>query len=239
MKILKERGEYLAERAVRYRNASVVLFAVLALLILYFSFSQNLCLICPVALVFIFGYSNIFLHYNYGRNYRRGLEGEELLTKTLSDLSDDYYLINDIRLPGIYGNIDHILLGPNGIFVIETKNYRGKIRGDGDTWIRHYGVGFNGRDYKFRSPCRQVKRNAVKTRQLIESSKILKNNVWVEGIVVFTNQDVELQLANPATPVLKINELCDYIKNKKSNVRFSPRELNSIGKVIMKQAYKK
>ena len=35
-------------------------------------------------------------------------------------------------LPESYGNIDHIILGSNGIFVIESKNYDGKIICNGD-----------------------------------------------------------------------------------------------------------
>ena len=47
-------------------------------------------------------------------------------------LKGDYILLNDLTLPDRDGGttqIDHILLSPFGIFVIETKNYKGWIFG--------------------------------------------------------------------------------------------------------------
>ncbi len=57
------------------------------------------------------------------RRVQRGLEGEESITALLQHLPDDYLLVNDVVLPRGRGNVDHVLLGPCGIVVIETKNY--------------------------------------------------------------------------------------------------------------------
>ena len=74
---------------------------------------------------------------NMGSNYVKGLYSEILVTEYLKELDDSYYLINDIILPNSYGNIDHILLGPNGIFVIESKHFEGEIRCNGDNWYQY------------------------------------------------------------------------------------------------------
>ncbi|MDD2679079.1 MAG: hypothetical protein PHS81_04315, partial [Candidatus Nanoarchaeia archaeon] len=94
------------------------------------------------------------------------------------------------------------------------------------------------RNYDLRSPSKQVKRGAVKIKQIIESSKIFKKplNIWVEGIVVFTNPNVKLQLSNTTVPILEMNKLCDYIKSKKPRIKFSSQELESIEKAILGQA---
>lgn len=216
MKILKESGNYLETKADENKKISYVFF-IIGMLVFF------LKLFSP-----IFKIGNSFS--NRASNYRSGLEAEKLVTETLFVLDDNYYLINDIKLPESYGNIDHVILGPNGIFVIETKNYSGTIICNGDEWIRHYEGGFleSDRDYDTGSPSKQVKRNAVKIKQ------ILDRNVWVEGIVVFTNPNVELQISGTTTPILQIDELCDYIKNKKSRIKFSTKELESIGKTILK-----
>ena len=47
-------------------------------------------------------------------------------------LDERYILINDVTLPDEQGGttqIDHIVLSPFGVFVIETKNYKGWIFG--------------------------------------------------------------------------------------------------------------
>ncbi|MDD2777648.1 MAG: nuclease-related domain-containing protein [Methanocellales archaeon] len=176
--------------------------------------------------------------------------GETLVEEYLKELNDNYYLINDIMLPERYGNIDHILFCPNGIFVIETKNYEGEIICDGDEWHRHYEGGFTismrGRpywkepiDYDIRSPSKSVKGNAVKLKQLIESQRNIFRNpikIWVEGIVVFTDPNVNLKLNKPTVTVLKVEELCDYLKNKESKLKFSSKELELIENLILMQA---
>jgi len=66
----------------------------------------------------------------------QGSIGEEAVIIKLCELSDSYYLLNDVRLilpKSVYwkkhkeyvrsSQIDHILVGPNGIFLIETKNW--------------------------------------------------------------------------------------------------------------------
>jgi hypothetical protein len=54
-----------------------------------------------------------------------GRKGESKVTETLKSLPDDYVVLNNIVLPDSKGNVDHVLIGPNGVFVIETKNYSG------------------------------------------------------------------------------------------------------------------
>ncbi len=47
-------------------------------------------------------------------------------------LDERYILLNDVTLPDEFAGttqIDHILLSPFGVFVIETKNYKGWIFG--------------------------------------------------------------------------------------------------------------
>lgn len=58
-------------------------------------------------------------------NYTKGLLGETIVGYKLQSLSDDYYVINDLRTP--FGNIDHIVIGMSGIYIIETKNFKGLI----------------------------------------------------------------------------------------------------------------
>ena len=60
-------------------------------------------------------------------NYFLGLRGERLVGEMLhSMLKDGFEVFHDfpIEPDGKTGNIDHILVGPNGVFAIETKTYR-------------------------------------------------------------------------------------------------------------------
>lgn len=59
----------------------------------------------------------------------RGAQGEESVGAILDGLgADGWHAIHDVSLGR--GNVDHILIGPGGIFAIETKANRGRIRVD-------------------------------------------------------------------------------------------------------------
>lgn len=59
----------------------------------------------------------------------RGAEGERRTAEALSGLGPDWVVMHDIRWPGrLRANIDHIVVGPAGIFVIDTKNWAGDVR---------------------------------------------------------------------------------------------------------------
>jgi Nuclease-related domain len=47
---------------------------------------------------------------------------------------DDHVLFNDLTLSDSRGNVDHLVIGPNGLFVIESKTYSGYVKCFGDTW---------------------------------------------------------------------------------------------------------
>ena len=127
MKNLQKTGTYLEEKARSHRNISIIFFAIAALGLLA-------SVIVGFLSIFIFVVSSLiggsFLK-SY-LNYDQGLRGEQITIEALQDLPDSYSLINDVKLPDGYGNIDHIVLGRNGIFIIETKNFEGEIRCEGD-----------------------------------------------------------------------------------------------------------
>ncbi|MCF1457093.1 MAG: NERD domain-containing protein [Shewanella sp.] len=61
----------------------------------------------------------------------KGKLGEGLVGRQLEGLGDEYQVFHDITLPFDEGTtqIDHVVVSPYGIFVVETKNYKGWIYG--------------------------------------------------------------------------------------------------------------
>ncbi|MBO8161979.1 MAG: NERD domain-containing protein [Thermosipho sp. (in: Bacteria)] len=55
----------------------------------------------------------------------RGAKAEEEVSDILEELPKGYAVFNDFPCP--MGNIDHIIIGPTGIFVVETKSHSGEI----------------------------------------------------------------------------------------------------------------
>ena len=136
---------------------------------------------------------------------------------------DDYFLINDVQLvAGKRSNIDHVVLGPTGIFVLETKNHSGKIVCYADSWT---GIGQN--------PFTQARVNASRVYKVIKASGIFESKLpWIQAVVVFANKKVELdrRKAPSKVEVLKIDELTNYITQETK--RLSAQEIESTSKEI-------
>jgi hypothetical protein len=185
-----------------------------------------------VGLVFLL--APLVTFYFYLRKYRiynGGWQGEKQVAKLLTrTLSDDYYLLNDLYLREGGGDIDHIVLGPNGVFVLETKNWSGNITSNGDELQRA------GKRNSSGSPSRQIKRNAAKIQQLIGNSPNLRQlGVWVEGVVVFTNEHASIKINNPTVTVLRLPQLPNHIITYRCSSYFSREQLEVIGKEIVNQ----
>lgn len=78
-----------------------------------------------------------------GRGKRKGKKGEKIVASELGRLSRrDHIVLNDLLIPvaeGRTSQIDHIVVGRKGIFVIETKSLSGRISGSEHSqyWTQH------------------------------------------------------------------------------------------------------
>lgn len=61
--------------------------------------------------------------------WRIGAEGERETAALLLELEDrGYRVLHDRRIPGTRANIDHIVVGRTGVYVVETKSWSGDVR---------------------------------------------------------------------------------------------------------------
>lgn len=150
-------------------------------------------------------------------NYIYGALGEQKVVKILEILSDDYYLINDFDIsfsPAIYNSrendyiksiqIDHILVAPSGIFLIETKNWSEKSL----------------QDLNLRSPVQQIKRTnfvlfKLLNKEISNSHLSLGKHHWgdkkisIKNLIVLTNTRPKEEFQY--VKIVTLNELLGYI----------------------------
>ncbi|MBO5882839.1 MAG: NERD domain-containing protein [Clostridia bacterium] len=101
------------------------------------------------------------------------------------------YVINNLLLQtedGRTSQTDHVVINKNGVFVIETKNYSGRIYGDDNrkewTQVLNYGKMKN----HFYSPVKQNMGHIYKIKQIIpEDVPICSIIVFVKGNIKFIN----------------------------------------------------
>jgi hypothetical protein len=64
--------------------------------------------------------------------WRRGAAGERRTARLLDLLErHGWAVLHDLAVPGSAANIDHLAIGPGGVFVIDSKQYRGRLQLDG------------------------------------------------------------------------------------------------------------
>jgi Nuclease-related domain len=74
------------------------------------------------------------------RAWRRGATGERHTACLLAPLErHGWAILHDLAIPGSQANIDHLVIGPGGVLVIDSKQYRGRLRLDA------YGMLWHGR----------------------------------------------------------------------------------------------
>jgi len=115
---------------------------------------------------------------------------------------------------GSRGNVDHVVVGPCGVVVIETKRWVGLIRCDGDDWY------VNG--HRTGSVSRQVKRGAVAVRGFLAARYPDVQPGYVQSIAVFTHPLCRLKVNHAQTTVVRYSELMQLMLELGRRRRMSP-----------------
>ena len=146
-------------------------------------------------------------------NQIRGKKGEKRVAKVLAKYARfrEAKVINGIYLP-LYDEtteIDHILIAPFGVMVIETKNWAGSVYGDPneEKWLQELG---EARNYHY-NPLFQNKTHIDNIRHIFKKENIYRTNV--EGVVVFADRRCNLYCPRK----VKAMKLKQFKKLLKSN----------------------
>ena len=156
-----------------------------------------------------------------------GIVGENSTADLLSCLPDGYTVFQDVvvRYDGKVSEIDNIVVGNTGVFVIETKNHNGTINGDyGEKdWLQSK-VGRGGTPYynSFYSPVKQVGTHIFRLKNVLKENGI---HVYINGAVYFSNPQATVSISGDETDIPVFAEfesggedLLDYILNGDANL---------------------
>lgn len=96
------------------------------------------------------------------RIWSKGAKGEKIVAQKLKKLPKKYTAIRDVKIPNMGGDIDHVVVGPTGVYVIETKNYKPTYIPDEDCWYHTSGR------VSDLNPAKQVKLQVSKLNSFLE-----------------------------------------------------------------------
>ena len=139
-------------------------------------------------------------------NYRLGFEGERFVGEELSRLMMlGFEIYHDVPFDGF--NMDHVLVGPRGVFVVETKTRRKPVNEVGK---KEYRVQFDGVLLQWpwgadSYGIEQAKNNAKTLAAWLGSAA--GENVWVTPILTLPGWLVERKTLNDAIHILNPKEI--------------------------------
>ena len=164
-----------------------------------------------------------------------GIRGEQDVFYALKWLNKDYKVISDkpIRIKNEKfideeQEYDHIVIGPTGVFLIETKSYSGLIeidkngnwkrrKNESDDWVGEL------------NPLQQVRRH----EKLIQS--ILPSEIPVHSIVCLAKSNVIIDgIENSPLDIVKADMLAEYIENTKIGNVLNEIKILEVEKLIAK-----
>ena len=157
-----------------------------------------------------------------------GKAGEKKVARILHSLPREYKVLNNVIIPNSRGTtqIDHLVISPYGIFVIETKNYSGWIFGfeNSEQWKQTFKTT---KGHFFYNPIRQ---NWGHINSLSHFLQLDKN--YFIPIVVFSNDAKLKKIEAETTSVINMYHLKRVIKGYRQQI-LSVDDVNSIYASIM------
>lgn len=155
---------------------------------------------------------------------RKGAAGEKSVAHTLSKLPDEFRVVNDVPTPT--GNLDHVVIGPTGVFVIETKNWRGIVDADGKGELA-----WNGKALKTAYVKKFVGR-MMETRARVQ---VLAPGIepFFKAVIVFTSAWVDAKFDTTGyAHCIRDDRLLKYIVDSKSGKRLLAEEVGVIAQAF-------
>lgn len=131
---------------------------------------------------------------------------------------ENQVVLNDVIInDGRDHQIDHIVILPYGIFVIETKNIMGKIKGN--LYDDVFSARHSGRTLNFYNPIMQNEKHVEVVKKLLG----LEDHVY--SVVVFANSNKPQNLPHF---VVNLEQLKPYIQTFSNDNVFSLEDIKSI-----------
>ncbi|MDD3940836.1 MAG: nuclease-related domain-containing protein [Candidatus Pacebacteria bacterium] len=225
-------GSKKAKRAQKVMNIGRLFFIVLILLYLIYSLQVNAnywVIIASLILIIIFTLKNKDYQWIKSRllSYRRGISGEVLVVEKLKyHFDDSYTYVANYSNPAVcWGDIDGILVGPKGLFLIEIKSWRGRFRMFGDEICRRIS---NDLYRVYKSPIKQLDDNRIKLNKYLNSNGLLIKCrpfiVLVDGKIENFNGSTGIFITDPEKIVQEILSSPDH--------NLSSKQINGILSIL-------
>ena len=240
-KVLGEAGRYVGQAAVK-KERRMVLWAIfcsgalfwIAGFLLGFLFHKtsvwvslliNAIAVAAVLLILPWLYRQLDKLDEQRRDLRKGEAGEAAVGHKLQVFPDEFFVIHDLTTE--CGNIDHVVIGPTGVFAIDAKNWKGVVSANG----------------KGELLCNTKPTDKPIVKQFVGRIMGIKDRVralapgidpYVQALFVFTSARVEAMWGTTG-PVhcIRDEQLYEYIVESKKGKKLNSKDVKTIAQAFL------
>ena len=217
------------------RNATIGNWTSLSALVvlglgMYISFTRSELFVYSL-LALILGFTLTQVGMYMGSRFGRSPRPDERLDAGFKGLQNEFVMYH-YTTPA-----SHLLVGPAGVWVVVPYNQRGqiefkknrwRIRGGGflQSYMRIFGQEGMGRpDYEIENEIKALKKYLAKH---MDESEIPDIN----ALMVFTNENVELDAGDSPIPALKLKQVKEFIRQKAKEKKLPAEIVNKLKSVL-------
>ena len=134
---------------------------------------------------------------------KAGIQGENAAADLLQSLPESYLCLQNatVSYRGKASEMDLVVAGPTGVFIVEVKNRNGRITGniEDKNWVQHK-IGRRGGEYdsSFYNPTKQVGTHIYRLAHHLRSHGC---DIHIHGAVLFPNPDSALTLTGESDQI--------------------------------------
>lgn len=195
--------DFVAKRKRMYRRTTLGYFLLFVIAFLTTFLYPNLAFIAWPLLVIAFVVSNLSRQIQFETGVP--VTTEDRLERALKPLSQRYWLGSYVPVGRLF--VDHMLIGPEGVLVIEPRNHTGATKYVGGKWRRRTGIVTRllGIEPSIGNPVRDLNGLVDVVRTDLEQAGL--GDVPVSGALVFTATGSRLELEDCPVTALTIAQL--------------------------------
>ena len=157
--------------------------------------------------------------------WNRGLDGEVVVGRSLAnDLPDTFRVIHDVRAQ--FGNVDHVVVGPTGVFAVETKNWRGLVTPDGKGELR-----LNGRPLD-KPYVKRLTRSIMDLRTRWVS--LAGSDRFIRGVIIFPSAWEDAPWGTTGdVHCIRVDKVTKYFTDPPGKGRLSSKEIDQLARAFL------
>lgn len=198
--------------------------------------STGLLIVGGIAAFLCFGhFFKIRENARQSRNIDAGRRGEVQVTRSLREaLDDSYYIFNDLLVK--HGRrtaqLDHLVVSPKGLFIIETKNWAGHLEGDEKDEIWTQTKRTANKPIQLKSPMKQNERHLEVLRAHFAAAGIDWPDVF--SLLVISNPSTTYKITNQSVPILRPKAVGTFIRSFQPYRTYVEEEVDAVLNLLMK-----